>query len=160
MTDVQALRAEFDSAKRALVHSLFGSDQQVSEQEVQAALDHLTRVFNKLLLSTLDDYARLPDHQRMIRSQEYTFVHAINKGDEWTEPRWYVTFVNGKPVPDPQNPPSVRDFTRKMVEDGWKVISIPRKFETGILSTPDKKPLYELYFSRDLPQKRVSAYQS
>ena len=157
MRDAQKLKTEFDSAKSTLVQALFESNSPLEQDEIQQLLDRMTRAFNALLISTLTDYSQLPEQQRIVRTQEYTFVYAINKGDEWAGPQWYVAFVNGMPIPDSENPPLVRDFTRQMVEEGWKVISIPKSVGTDNSLTQQRQPIYELYFARDLPNGLVSS---
>ena len=51
MTDVDRLKSEFSKAKQALLSKLFDLDEPASEKEVQSVLDHMSRVFNELLIS-------------------------------------------------------------------------------------------------------------
>jgi hypothetical protein len=151
MPNVYALRIEFNKAKQALLSKLFNRDEPASEEDIQAALDHMSRVFNELLLSTLEDIGQLPEHQQVRHTQEFLCAYAINAGDSWSGSKWEVAFVNGAPVNASDSPLLVREFTKQMVANGWKVVTSPTGTGPTDIRTPDGKLIYELYFCRSQP---------
>jgi hypothetical protein len=150
MANVHKLKNEFDEAKQALLSRIFDLDESISETEVQAILDRMSRVFNELLISTLEDIGQLPQHKQPARQQELLCVYAVNAGDGWSGSQWEIAFVNGVPIDAVGYPLSVRDFTRQMVANGWKAVTSPIGTGPTNIHTPDGKPIYELYFCRDL----------
>ena len=159
MANVHKLKNEFDKAKQALLSRIFDLDGPISEEEVQAILDRMSRVFNELLISTLEDIDQLPGHKQPVRRQELLCAYAVNAGDSWSGSQWEIAFVNGVPIDAINYPLSVRDFTNQMVTNGWKTIASPIGTGPTNIHTPDGKPIYELYFCRDLSGESLGPYR-
>jgi len=143
MTDLKRIKTKFDNAQRALLSNLFDTEQQSHSAYVQIALDRMRQAFNELLISTFDLMEEMPP-----QPQEFLCAYAVNMGDDWNESRWQVVFVDGKLV---QSPPSVAEFTRKMLAEGWKSVSPPPGSPTTELQAPDGRTVLPLYFCRSAP---------
>ncbi len=150
MPDAQKLKSEFDRAKRELLQMMLSGDGR-SEDDVQDVLDRMTRAFNALLVSTLDDFADGPQAFVHTDVPELLCAYAVNYQNGWDGSDWRVVHVHGKPVENTANPPTLRAFTCQMLEDGWELVT-PRECEavTSRVSVVDGTPVHELYFRRHL----------
>ena len=151
MVDVDNLRTKFNKVKQTLLSSLFGHETPVSEEDIQALVDHMSRLFNELLISTLEDIDQLPEPERdrRLHPQEFLCAYAVNTGDDWSESRWEIEAINGVSVKASDRPLTVREFTRQMTAKGWKTVSSPISAGPTNVYTPEGKLIYELYFCRD-----------
>ena len=149
MADVDNLRIKFNKVKQTLLSKLFYGESPVSEEEIQALVDHMSRIFNELLISTLENIDQIPKSDQRLQPREFLCAYAINTGDDWSESRWEIEAINGVPVKDSDRPLTVREFTQQMTANGWKTVSSPISTGPTNVYTPDGKLVYELYFCRD-----------
>jgi hypothetical protein len=146
MGNIHELKLDFDAASRDLIGRFFDASHPPSVEEIQAVLDRMSRTFNALLISTLDDFELLSPKDHRLQPREFVYAYALNIGDNWTESNWQIVFVNGQNI---EVPVSLREYTRQMVADGWKVINPPAGQGPRDLYTPDGRLLCELYFCRE-----------
>ena len=162
MADVDNLRIKFNKVKQTLLSKLFYGESPVSEEEIQALVDHMSRslkirliwstsawISNELLISTLENIDQIPKSDQRLQPREFLCAYAINTGDDWSESRWEIEAINGVPVKDSDRPLTVREFTQQMTANGWKTVSSPISTGPTNVYTPDGKLVYELYFCRD-----------
>jgi hypothetical protein len=149
MGNIHELKLEFDAASRDLIGRFFDASHPPSAEEIQAVLDRMSRTFNALLISTLDDFEQLSPKDHRLQPREFVYAYALDAGDNWTESNWQIVFVNGQNI---DAPVSLREYTRQMVADGWRVINPPAGKDPRNLYTPDGRLLYELYFCREQAQ--------
>lgn len=144
---------DFENAKRALLLSLFGPGEQLNPAYIKLAVERLSHVFNKYLLAAMqdNDAIDLSDLPNVPRPQEFLCAHAIDTSPDWENSCWQIVYVNGEMIENLHHAPTVSDFTRDMLADGWKTFTPPGDHAPGTSTTPDGDPVYELYFSRDLP---------
>jgi hypothetical protein len=152
MANAQNIKSEFDRAKRELLAAVMSGEGR-SEEQIQAALDLMTRSFNALLVSTLDDFADRPRAFVHTQVSEFTCVYAVNFQNGWDGSDWRVVHVHGKPVENEANPPTLRDFTCHMIEDGWELVTASEcEAAAPRVSMVDGTPVHELYFRRQPPR--------
>lgn len=148
MADVHELKVEFEKARQELINEFFGSGIDCRADVINNALQRMHRAFYHLLLSTFEDIGRLPANDHQPTAWEILCAYAVNASDSWIESQWQVVLINGQPVPDPHKPPSVREFTRQKIIEGWRTVSLPHNMASNTLFTPDGQPIYELFFVR------------
>jgi hypothetical protein len=151
MANVNKLKSDFDNAKRALMLSLFESAENRNPAYIKMSIERMGRIFNQLLLSTLEQADQMPDILESLCPQEFLCAHAINTGDDWSGSRWQIAYINGEAVPDLDDAPTVREFTRQMIADGWQAATPPGERQSAHVTAPNGQPVYELYFRREVP---------
>jgi hypothetical protein len=155
MADVKRLKRQFEEAKQALLDHLFTGEPR-DAVAVQSILDRMSRIFNQILLSTLEDIGPVSSPDQPPPAREFMCAFAINRMEGWAESCWQVVLVNGEPVHNASGSLSVREFTRQRLLEGWKVATPQMCGVTVGSHTPDGQPIYELYFYRDRPNDRLS----
>ena len=148
MANPQELKREFDQAKHELLRALLsGGDGR--DVDVQPLLDRMTRAFNELLVSTLTDFADSLQTRAEPVESDFLCAYAVNFQDGWDGADWRVMYVHGRPVENRANPPTVRDFTRQMIESGWEVVTASQcQAAASRVSVVEGMPIHELYFRR------------
>jgi hypothetical protein len=152
MAGQDQLRAEFFNAKRALALSLFEAGGQYDPSYAQMALGALEQTFERSLfmLDQMSPSSEEPRHE------EHLSAYAANLTDGWDDSRWVIVFVNNEPVPDLTCAPTVAQFTRMMLDDGWMIAS-PTACDDDAFRVPNDHNLYRLYFSRATVQESAKA---
>jgi len=159
MANAQKLKNEFDQAKRELLNAAL-SGENAGAERVQAALDRMTRTFNALLVSTLDDFADGPQAFVHTEVPEFLCAYAINLQNGWDGSDWRVVHIQGQPVEDAANPPTLRDFTCQMIQDGWELVTASEcEVAAPRVSMVDGTPVHELYFRRQPPRPAYGSAQ-
>ena len=158
MADVKRLKKQFEEARQALLDTLFagGSRDAVA---VQAILDRMSRIFNQIILSTLEDIGPVANPDQVLHPREFMCAYAINSADGWSESCWKVVLVNGEPVREAEGSLSVREFTRQRLLEGWKIATPQMCGITVGSQTPSGQPIYELYFYRERPNEWMSVHE-
>ena len=148
MVNDHKVKQQFDEARQALIKQLFSSDVTLNPDDVLVALNRMNQAFTRLLIDTMVDHAQLSESERLSQLHEVVCVHAVNMGDGDEGSDWQILFINGQHVDRTQGALSVRDYTRQMVEAGWKTFSPPSSSRSIHTKTSQDQSIYELYFYR------------
>lgn len=148
MVNDHKVKQQFDEARQALIKQLFSPGATLNPDDVLVALNRMNHAFTRLLIDTMVDHAQLSDPERLSQMHEVVCVHAVNMRDDDEGSDWQILFINGQQVDRTQGALSVRDYTRQMVEAGWKTFSPPSSGGSIRAKTVRDQSIYELYFYR------------
>jgi len=146
------IKAKFDEGRRLLMASLTETDERRRADLIRQGLEHMEHAFGSLFMAVFRPLTALTTHldsEQDASTCEFLCAYAVNVDDGWQMPDWRVIAVNGDPYAAPHEAPTVKEFTQRMIREGWKMTSAAHAKMSPTFRPSDDPSVYNLYFFRE-----------